>query len=388
MARVYLDHNATTPPLPAVVDAMVAAARDAWGNPSSVHAVGRAARARVEDAREAVAKLAKCDARDVVLTSGGTEANNLALRAAFAPEASPQGEPTARRAHQKRVLVTSRLEHPSVAKVAEALQAEGRATVRWLRVLASGTIDLEDLERALAEGGVKLLALMAVNAETGVVQPAREAMAMAHRAGVRVHVDAVQVFGRMGDVLEEADTRSLAAHKMRGPKSIGALLVRPGLAIPPVLLGGSQERGIRPGTVDPVAAAGLGAAAGHALSSPARWSAAAPLRDALEAGLRRLAPRARVNGAAAVRAPHVTSLAFPGWSSPELVAALDLEGVAASGGSACSAGTAEPSTVLSAMGDDEAAVSSVRFSLGEDTTRDDVEAALAAADRVLARTPA
>ena len=374
MRRVYLDHNATTPPLPEVVDAMVAAAREAWGNPSSVHAFGRAARARVEDAREAVAKLARCDARDVVLTSGGTEANDLALRAAFAGEAG--------------VLVTSRLEHPSVAKVAEALEREGRARLRWLRVLRSGTIDLEDLERALSEGNVRLVALMAVNAETGVVQPAREAIAMAKRAGVRVHIDAVQVFGRLDDVLEQADTRSLAAHKMRGPKSIGALLTRPGLAIPPVLLGGSQERGIRPGTVDPVAAAGLGAAARHALTSPARWLAAAPLRDSLEAGLLRLAPRARVNGAAATRAPHVTSVAFPGWSSPELVAALDLEGVAASGGSACSAGTAEPSTVLSAMGDDEAALSSVRFSLGEDTTPDDVQAALAAAGRVLSRTSA
>ena len=373
MRRVYLDHNATTPPLPEVVEAMVAAAREAWGNPSSVHFFGRAARARVEDAREAVAKLARCDARDVVLTSGGTEANNLAVRAAFAGETG--------------VLITSRLEHPSVANVAEALQAEGKARVRWLRVLPAGTIDLEDLERALSEGGVRLLALMAVNAETGVVQPAREAIAMAQRAGVRVHVDAVQVFGRMDDVLEQADTRSLAAHKMRGPKSIGALLTRPGLAIPPVLLGGSQERGIRPGTVDPVAAAGLGAAARHALSSPARWLAAAPLRDSLEAGLLRHAPRARVNGVDATRAPHVTSVAFPGWSSPELVAALDLEGVAASGGSACSAGTAEPSTVLSAMGDAEAALSSVRFSLGGDTTAGDVQVALAAARRVLSRTP-
>jgi cysteine desulfurase len=368
---VYLDHNATTPPLPAVVEAMAAAAREAWGNPSSVHAVGRAARARVEDAREAVAKLGKCDPRDVVLTSGGTEANNLAVRAAFAAESG--------------VLVTSRLEHPSVAKVAEALEAEGRAKVRWLRVLPSGTIDLEDLERALGEGGVRLVALMAVNAETGVLQPVREAMALARRAGARVHVDTVQVFGRLPDVLEEADTRSLAAHKMRGPKSIGALLTRPGLTVPPVLLGGSQERGVRPGTVDSVASAGLGAAAKHALSSPALWAAAAPLRDALEAALLRAHPRARVNGASAPRAPHVTSVAFPGWSSPELVAALDLEGIAASGGSACSAGTAEPSTVLSAMGDAEAAVSTIRFSLGEDTTREDVDAAIAAAARVLSR---
>jgi cysteine desulfurase len=369
--RVYLDWNATAPPLPAVVEAMVAAAREAWGNPSSVHAFGRAARARVEDAREAVAKLAKSDPRDVVLTSGGTEANNLALRSAFAEGSG--------------VLVTSRLEHPSVARVAEALEAEGRARVRWVRVLAGGTIDLEDLERALGEGGARLVALQSVNAETGVLQPVREAVVLAHRAGALVHVDAVQSFGRSEDVAEEADTRSLAAHKMRGPKAIGALVTRPGLRVVPVLLGGSQERGIRPGTVDPVCAAGLGAAARHALESPARWQRVAPLRDRLEAGLVRLVPRARVNGAAAPRAPHVASVAFPGWTGPELVAALDLEGVAASGGSACSAGTAEPSAVLASMGDLAAATSSVRFSLGEDTTAADVAQALEAAAVVLAR---
>lgn len=371
---IYLDWNATTPPLPAVVEAMASAAREAWGNPSSVHAFGRAARARVEDAREAVAKLAKSDPRDVVITSGGTEANNLALRSAFASGAD-----------QGRVLVTSRLEHPSVAKVAEALEREGRARVRWLRVLPQGTIDLADLERALAEGSVRLVALMAVNAETGVMQPVREAIDMAHRAGALVHIDTVQTFGRASDVLEDADTRSLAAHKMRGPKAIGALVTRPGHPIVPVLLGGSQERGIRPGTVDPVTAAGLAAAARHALTSPAKWSALSALRDTLENGLLSLYPRARVNGATAPRVPHVTSVAFPGWSSPELVAALDLEGIAASGGSACSAGTAEPSGVLLAMGDEEAATCTIRFSLGEDTTCGDVDAALTACRTVLTR---
>jgi cysteine desulfurase len=370
MRRVYLDWNATTPPLPEVTRAMAAAATEAWGNPSSVHAFGRAARARVEAAREAVARLAGSDPRDVVLTSGGTEANNLALRSAFARESG--------------VLVTSRLEHPSVTRVAEALERDGRARVRWLRVLAEGTIDLADVERAFGEGDVRLVAVQAVNAETGVVQPVGEVLAMARRAGARVHVDAVQSFGRSDATWSEADTRSLAAHKMRGPKSIGALIARPGVRVEPVLLGGSQERGLRPGTVDPVAAAGLDAAAQHALTSPAKWTALAGLRDELEAGLLRLAS-ARANGAGARRAPHVTSVAFFGWSSPELVAALDLEGVAASGGSACSAGTAEPSSVLAAMGDDRAATCSVRFSLGEETTPDDVAAALAAAQRVLGR---
>lgn len=369
--RVYLDWNATTPPLAAVVEAMARAARETWGNPSSVHAVGRAARAVVEDAREAVARLARCDARDVVLTSGGTEANNIALRSAFA--------------HDRGALVTSRLEHPSVARVAEALEREDRARVRWLRVTRAGEIDLEDLDRALAEGGVRLVAVQAVNAETGVLQPVRDAIAMARRAGALVHVDAVQAFGRTDDVADDADSRSLGGHKMRGPKGIGALVTREGLHVEPLLLGGSQERGLRPGTVDPVSAAGLAVASAHAAQSPARWRAVAPLRDALVEGLRAIAKNARVNGAGAPRAPHVASVCFPGWNGPEIVAALDLEGVACSGGSACHAGTAEPSAVLAAMGDDEAAVSTARFSLGEETTRDDIDAAIAAAARVLRR---
>jgi cysteine desulfurase len=373
---VYLDWNATTPPLAEVVDAMASAARATWGNPASVHGFGRGARARVEEAREAVARLARCDPRDVVLTSGGTEANNLALRSAF-PAVPGRAE--------RGVLVTSRLEHPSVARVAEALEGEGRARVRWLRCLSRGTIDLDDLACALSEGDVRLLALQAVNPETGVLQPVREAIALARRAGARIHVDTVQSFGRSDDVAEDADTRSLAAHKMRGPKSVGALITRAGLSLTPVLLGGSQERGLRPGTVDPVAAAGLSVAARHALTSPARWAALAPLRGMLEAGLLGIAKSARVHGASAPRASHVTSIAFPGWTGAELVAALDLEGVAASGGSACSAGTAEPSAALVAMGDDAGATSTVRFSLGEETTADDVSAALEAAGRVLAR---
>lgn len=370
--RVYLDWNATTPPLPEAVEAMANAARESWGNPASVHGHGRAARTCVEEAREAVARLAECHPRDVVFTSGGTEANNLALRSAFA--------------RQTGVLVTSRLEHPSVARVAEALEREGRARVRWVHVQPDGRIDLVDLERALREADVRLLALQSVNAETGVIQPVAEALAMARRARVPVHVDAVQAFGRTEEICVEADTRSIAAHKIRGPKSIGALVTRPGTPLQPIVLGGSQERGIRPGTVDPVAAAAFAVAAWHARASPPRWKALAPLRDALEARLLGMAAGARVNGVGAPRLSHVTSVAFCGWSSPELVAALDLEGVAASGGSACSAGTAEPSPVLLAMGDEQGAKSSIRFSLGEETTSEDVHVALEAIGRVLART--
>jgi cysteine desulfurase len=374
MKRVYLDWNATTPPLDAVVDAMRDAARQSWGNPSSVHAFGRAAQALVEDARQAVARLAHCDARDVVLTSGATEANNLALRSAFAASDAWGG-----------TLVTSRLEHPSVTRVAEELEREGRARVRWLRVTREGMLDLASLERVLAGERASLVVVQAVNQETGTIQPVAEVAELARRARAPLHVDAVQAFGRIEQVAEQAATRSLAAHKMRGPKGIGALIRQPGVALAPVLVGGSQERGLRPGTVDPVAAAGLAVAARHALTSPSQWAKAGPLRDAFEAGIGRLAANARVNGAASPRAPHLASVAFPGWSGPELVAALDIEGVAASSGSACSAGTAEPSPPLVAMGDAEAARSTVRFSLGEDTTREDIDFALAALARILRR---
>jgi len=369
--RIYLDWNATTPLLPSVIDAMTDAARSAWANPSSSHAFGRAARARVEDAREAVAALAQCDPRDVVLTSGGTEANNVALRSAFC--------------EIRGVLLTSRLEHPSITRVAEALESEGRAVVRWVLVRPDGTIDLEDLERATRTEGARLLAIQAVNSETGVIQPVREAIALARRAHLRVHVDAVQAFGRLEDVAADADTRSLAAHKIRGPKGIGALVGRPGIALAPVLVGGAQERGLRPGTSDPVAAAGLAVAARHASGSWSRWRALGPTRDALEMAVLRSCLGARVNAAGAPRAPHVASIAFPGWRGPELVAALDLEGLAVSSGTACSAGTAEPSPALLAMGDSAAAASTVRFSLGEDTTPLEIDAAIALLARVVPR---
>ena len=366
MERVYLDWNATARPLDEAIAAMADAARDAWGNPASIHASGRAARARVEDAREAVAELMGADPRDVVFTSGGTEANNLAVRSASG------------------TIATSRIEHASIVRAAELLEREGRARVRWLRVKEDGTVDLADLEAALSEGA-RFVAMMAVNHETGVVQPVDDAIAMAHRAGARVHVDAVQAIGKIATLGAAADTRSVAAHKFRGPKGIGALVTRPGARVEPVVVGGSQERGVRPGTLDPVTAAGFAVAARHARTSPERYRAVGALRDELERALLATLPGAKVNGGAP-RAPHALSLAFPGWSGPELVAALDLEGVSVSAGSACSAGTAEPSPVLAAMfGDDARTTSSVRFSLGETTTRDEIERAVRAFARVVAR---
>ena len=391
-ARVYLDWNATTPPLPEVLDAMRDTGARTWGNPSSIHGDGRAARAVVEDARAAVGALMDADPRDVVLTSGGTEANNLAVRSAF-PGAEPSGAGIGERAPW---LFTSRLEHPSIARVAEALAREGRARVRWMRVEESGVVDLADLERGLAEvracaEAVALVTLQALNHETGVVQPVREAIALAHAAGARVHVDAVQAWGKVDtSAVAAADSASLAAHKLRGPKGIGALVARAGLRVLPVLLGGAQEKGLRPGTVDAALAAGLGVAARRAQGGSVRYARIAERRDTLEDALLGLLPgerRAHVAGDRARRAPHVSLLVWPGWQGAELVAALDLEGVSVSSGAACSAGTVEPSPVLEAMLGARDAASGIRASLGEETTDDDVERAVAAFGAVVARGP-
>jgi cysteine desulfurase len=382
MPSAYLDWNATTPPHPQVVDAMNHAASLAWANPSSLHQMGRAAKALVEGAREALAALVECSPRDVVFTSGGTEANNLGLLRPFLrDDGFAQG-----------LCVTSRLEHPSVTAVAELLERRGVQVV-WLEVPASGRIEPEAVERALAraETAPRLVALSAVNHETGVVQPVAEVARIAERHRAELHVDAVQAVGRLSaDAWRDADSVSIAAHKLRGPKGIGALAVRPGVAVRPVLRGGAQERGLRPGTLDPVAAAGFGVAARRALDGAARYERLAPIRNGLEERLiaigTRLGRAPIVNGTAA-RAPHVSNLSWPGWSGDELVAALDLEGVCVSAGSACAAGTPEPSRVIAAMLGEERARSAVRVSLGEDTTAELVETAIAVFERVLRRRP-
>jgi cysteine desulfurase len=340
----YLDWNATTPPHPEVLAAMTHASAVAWGNPASVHGTGRRARLEVEELREALARALGVHARDVVLTSGGTEANNLAL--AQAPG-----------------LVTSRLEHPSVVRVADALAASGRP-VRWLSVSPGGRLDSAELREACRDMPAgSWVAVQAANHETGVLQPIAELALPVHEAGLRFHVDAVQAFGKVDcSALAAADSIAIASHKIRGPKGIGALAFR-GRAPKPLLLGGTQERGLRPGTVDAVAAAGFRAALRLAAEGPARWGRLAVLRDALEAAL---TPLAVVNGSAP-RLPHVSNLSFSGQRGDELVAALDLYGVSVSSGSACAAGTAEASPVITAMGGRERALGALRISFGDAT---------------------
>ncbi len=378
---IYLDHNATTPPHPEVLEAMHEAARFAWANPSSVHRLGQRARAQLDRARQAVAALVGFHPRDVVLTSGGTEANNLALRHPFRSRVADEA------------LVLSRIEHPSVLRTAEALGAEG-VSIGWVEPRSEGDVRAADfiecIEQLESNGKrVRLVCLQAVNHETGVVQAVQEVAAALEERSCLLHVDAVQAVGKLPPAAwAGADLVSVAAHKIRGPKGIGALLSRPTIALRPLLLGGEQERGIRPGTQDPVAAAGFAVAAKRAAQAHPRHAELAPLRDALEQGLFDLAKDLGIdvqrNGMAR-RVAHVSNLSWSGWRGPELCAALDLEGVAVASGAACSAGTAAPSAVLSAMLGPERAAGAVRISLGQDTTEEHTRQALRAFGTVLAR---
>lgn len=362
-AFVYLDWNATTPLHPDVARVMAQVAERAWANPASVHGAGRAARDELESTREVLAAAVPgFHPRDVLFTSSGTEANNLAL-------------------HDATALVTSRIEHPSVVALAVALEARG-VPVRWLPVTEAGLIEPEAIARSLAELAhpEAVVAVMAANHETGVIQPVGAIAERVHAAGARLHVDAVQLLGR-GPVadLREADTVSVAAHKLRGPKGIGALLWKPGLAPRPLLRGGAQERGLRPGTQDAVAAAGFRAAVERLPASEAAYARLRPLRDELE---KVLSLWSTPNGREP-RLPHVANLSVRGFRGDELVAALDLKGVLMSSGSACSAGTTEPSPVIQAMLGPERARQAVRVSLGEDTTSSEVALAIEAFRQVL-----
>jgi cysteine desulfurase len=326
----------------------------------------------VEDAREHVAALAGESPRDVLLTSGGTEANNLGLRRPFV--------------HHVGHLITSRLEHPSALRTAEDL-AERGVTVTWLSVDSSGRYAPEALAAALESRrgeGPTLVAVHAVHHETGVVQPIGELTRLAEEHGAQIHVDAVQAAGRVDPSWwRGAHTVALAAHKLRGPKGIGALITRAGIAVRPILLGGSQERGLRPGTVDPIAAAGFGVAARRALEGgPERYASLAPLRDRLELAVT-ADSRAEIVASTSLRAPHVSLLLVDGWRGDELVAALDLEGVCVSSGSACAAGTAEPSPAVVAIVGAARASSALRVSLGETAQPSDIDAFLAAFERVV-----
>ena len=366
-ARVYLDWNASAPLRPEAREAFHVAL-DLSGNPSSVHGEGRAARQVIEQARERVAALAGADARNVIFTSGGTEANALALSPAI--DAAGDKRPFER-------LLVSAIEHPSVL-------AGGRfapANVEQVPVNAGGVIDLAALDGRLESlGGQRVLvSLMAANNETGVIQPVREAAEVVHRHGGLLHVDAVQAAGRVPlDITAlGADLMTLSAHNIGGAKGAGALIRRDeSIHFPdPLIRGGGQERGSRAGTENAAAIAAFGAAAAALKAGfAAEVLHTTNLRDRLESGLRAATPDAVIFGAETVRLPNTTLVAMPSAKAETLVIAFDLDGVAVSSGSACSSGKVAPSHVLAAMGvPRELARGAIRVSTGPATSEADID---------------
>jgi cysteine desulfurase len=344
-ARTYLDHAATSPLRPSA-RAAVARALELPGNPSSVHAEGRAARALVESARRSVSRaIGAADLGALVFTSGATEANAMALHASGA-------------------AIAAAIEHPSIL---------AQPGVTTLPVDATGRLDLDALAARLARGDVRQVALMLANNETGVVQPVAEAARLAHEAGARLHVDAVQALGRLGVDVETlgCDSLALSAHKLGGPKGSGALWLRDPEVVSPLLQGGGQEGRLRAGTENVPGIAGFAAALeAQAGDEPTRLAA---LRDELEAAALAVAPDAVLIAADTERAPHITALALPDLPAQTQIMALDLAGIAVSAGAACSSGNVARSHVLAAMGlPDHLADCTIRVSLGWSTERDDI----------------
>jgi len=366
---IYLDYNATAPLHPAARERMLAALETWPGNPSSPHRFGQAARDALETGRASLAALLGCGRREVLFTSGGTEGNNLLLRW---PAESPAP------AH----VITSPIEHPSVLRSAEWLVAHGVA-VDYLPVNEAGVAQAEAVEELLRPE-TRLISLMAVNNETGVIQPVTELVrrvralrpAESDEPPVRIHSDAVQAFGRIPLHVDEwgVDALTVAAHKLGGPKGIGAVVVREGMQVPALLLGGRQERDRRAGTESVALVEGfLGAAEWVQAQFAALNGRIASLRDRLEHHLAGT-PGFYVNGQTAPRVPNTANLGFEGVPAQSLLVALDLQGVAVSTGSACSSGAIEPSHVLQAMGVPPARLeSSLRISLGYATTAAEVD---------------
>ncbi|HVV61299.1 MAG TPA: cysteine desulfurase family protein [Pseudolabrys sp.] len=371
--RTYFDWNATAPLRPEAAAAM-AAALALTGNPSSVHAEGRAARRAVEEAREQVARLVGAEPKNVTFTSGGTEANMLALSPAI--EAGGRKEPRDR-------LFVSAVEHPSVLSGGRFAADQ----IEHLPATAEGLVDVVALERRIAKAVRPLVSVMLANNETGVIQPIAAIAEIVHRANGVLHVDAVQAAGRITCDVGElgADLLTVSSHKLGGPQGAGALVRRGDIHIgEPLIKGGGQERGQRAGTENVAAIAGFGAAASAAAAT---WQTDAErmayLRALLEAGLKRQTPDLVIFGEKAARLPNTTFFAVPGMKAETAIISFDLNGIGVSSGSACSSGKVQPSHVLAAMGVEPAlARGAVRVSLGWTTTEADVEKLLIAWNNV------
>lgn len=369
---VYLDHNATTRLDPRVLESMMPYLTGPYGNASSLHRFGRAARDAVERAREQVATLVGCQPGEIVWTSGGTESNNLAIKGATAG------------VKPSRVLYGA-TEHPAVMEAAEALKTAGW-TVEKIAMDGSGVVDWPAFERQLGAGAVQLVALMRANNETGVVQDIARAAALVHGTGAWLHVDAVQAAGKIPVDFAAlgADLMSLSSHKLYGPKGIGALVRRAEVDLFPLHHGGPQEHGLRGGTENVAAIVGFGAAAELALQElDARAAHARALRDRLEAGLAALRG-VTIFGAGVERLPNTLQFALAGYEGEALLMQLDRKGFGVSSGSACASGKGEPSHVLLGMGvPRDVAGGAIRVSLGRDNTEADIDGFLAALKTLL-----
>lgn len=367
MVSTYLDHNATTPLAAEVLEAMLPYLQGPYANASSLHRLGRAARDAVEAARAEVAALMQAEPGMVIWTSGGTEANNLALKGLIRPG----------RARRLRYGAT---EHPAVMECAESLRGDG-VEVQAIEVDAQGLIDPERLAAELARAPADLVSIMLANNETGVIQPIPELAAGVHAAGGLFHVDAVQALGKLPLDVQTlgADLLSVSAHKLQGPKGIGALIRVSPVDLHPLHHGGAQEGGVRGGTENVAAIVGFGAACQRAAQGLAERSARLlALRERLEAGLDRLPGVIRF-AAEAPRLPNTVQFALAGWTGETLLMQLDRRGYCVSSGSACASGSGEPSHVLLAMGvDPDTAFGAIRVSLGEGNTAEEIDGFLAA----------
>jgi cysteine desulfurase len=374
---VYLDNAATTPVRPEVLEAMLPyLGAEAFGNPSSAHRFGRAARAGIEEAKRTIADVLGAEPNQVIFTSGGTEADNLAIIGA-ALAAKDRGDPF-------RVAVSA-IEHKAILAAAHAVKHLGGEEV-ILPVSSAGLVDQAALAAALTRG-LAVASVMWVNNEVGVVQPVAELAERCRAAGACFHSDAVQAFGKVPVSLTDVPCTllTISGHKIGAPKGIGALIVRDRRAVEAIIHGGGQQFGIRPGTENVPGIVALGRAVALAAAEQAACAAhLRTLRDDLERGLLAVIPDAVINAWHAPRAPHVTNVSIPGTDSEALLMHFDLAGIACSSGSACSTGSVEPSHVLTAMGvPPELGVAALRFSFGRENTAEDVETVLAAVPKIV-----
>jgi cysteine desulfurase len=375
---IYLDHAAATPVRPEVLEAMLPFLRESWGNPSSAHRLGRAARAGLDQARREVAEAVGAEPNQIIFTSGGTEADNLAIIGA-ALAARDKGNPM-------RAVVTA-IEHKAILAAAhEVVHLGGSEEI--LPVSSDGRLVLDVLDGALTRSP-SVVSVMWVNNEIGVVQPVDRIAERCRDAGVPFHTDAVQALGKFPIALASLPLSllTLSGHKIGAPKGIGALVVRARGVVDAIIHGGGQQYGIRPGTENVAGAVALGRAATLAAREVATETARlGGLRDGLAARLQAAVPDLVVHGAGAPRAPHVLSISVPGTDSEAMLMHLDLAGICASGGSACSTGAVEPSHVLIAMGvPRELALGALRFSLGHETTPDEIDRVTALFPGIVAR---